>query len=735
MHYIKGPQRFDFQVCYPTIKINSSVTVPCDKSKRLKDRNLRDTQNYVNVDCYFPVKYWKMKTSVLTVIHILFIIIAISSCRRELEAPEVQNELLTPILSTKLDISKIVPDSLISEDSDGLISLVYRNTIYEASLNAFDELNSREFDRSAKLDQLVLGDRSVVNAITLGQLYPALGLFNGTQQQINRIPNLSFGPVVLDGSAYFDEMTLDSGYMDITIDNGLPTSLSDIEFEIRNQSNNSLVVDTIFDFVAAGGSETRSINIAGKSVESFLEAIVTNFTLDASAGLVLIDTSDAITVTVTTRDLKVYSAKAIFPAQNIIEVGDTNQLTGVGKARITRAIAKSGFVNVEVESTIEDTLYFEYYIPEGLKDGKSFTVKESIPPAPTGGSTNKSFKYDVSGYEFGMTGYPVANSYNLFYSDLIGRIDSTGRKVNITLNDSIRIFVSLSGFIPEYMEGYAGDTTINIGPEIVPLELFDKIDGGTLEFHEVNMSLSVKNGNNVPFNVELSGLKAKNTRNGSNVDIDLATLPNPISVLGASSLTDPWEETWKIDSKDNLNDALSIFPNQFEASLSIATNPDQNANDLSQFGVDSNKLVAYSDIEIPLDFVANGLTLKDTVEFSSKNISRPDGIGSGTLYLSAKNSFPLSAEIELAFIDINGVVLQTLSFDKSIASGSLNQAKESVLAWKFDRDTFDKMLSSDFVIMTASVSTETVDEGTKIYSTMGLDLKLSARFNYTFLAD
>ena len=692
--------------------------------------------DFSNLHCHLIVcNAMRFERRPILLILFLTLIIALTGCRRELEAPEVENELLTPILSTKLDISKIVADSLRDENSEGLISLVYRNTIYEASLNAFDELNSREFNRSAKLDQLVLSDRSVTNAITLGQLYPALGFFNGTQQQINEIPNLNFGPEILDGSAFFDEMTLDSGYMDITIDNGLPTSLSDIEFEIRNQGAGNIVVDTLFDFVAAGGSETRTINIAGKTVESFLEAIVTNFTVDASTGPVLIDTSDAITVTVTTRDLKVFSATAIFPAQNIIEVGDTNQLTGIGNARITRAIAKSGFVNVEVESTIEDTLFFEYYIPEGLKDGKSFTVKETIAPAPSGGSINKTFQYDVSGYEFGMTGYPVADEYNLFYSDLVGRIDSTGRKVNITLNDSIRIFVSLSGFVPEYMEGYAGDTTISFGPEIVLIDLFEKIDGGSLSFNEVNMALSVENGNNVPFNVELGQLKAKNTETGNSVEIDLSSLPNPISVLGASSLDEPWDETWQIDSKDNLNSALNIFPNQFEASLSITTNPDQNTNDLTQFGVDSNKLVAYADIEIPLDFVAEALTLKDTVEFSSKNISRPEGIGSGTLYLSAKNSFPLSAEMSLEFIDFNGVVLQTLAFDKSIASGNVNSPKESVLAWKFDRESFDKMLSSDFVIMTASVSTETADESTKIYSTMGLDLKLSARFNYTFLAD
>jgi hypothetical protein len=662
-------------------------------------------------------------------------IVVLSSCRRELEAPEVENELLTPILSTKLDISKIVADSLSEENSDGLISLIYRNTIYEASLNAFDELNSREYDQSAKLDQLVLSDRSVTNAVSLGQLYPALGFFNGTQQQINEIPNLNFGPELLDGSAYFDEMTLDSGYMDITIDNGLPTSLSNIEFEIRNQDAGNIVVDTLFDFVAAGGSETRSINIAGNSVESFLEAIVTNFTVDASAGAVLIDTSDAITVTVATRDLKVYSAKAIFPAQNILEFKDTNLMSNVGSTKVTRAIAKSGSVNVRIESTIEDTLYFEYYIPESSKDGKSFMVKESIKPAPTGGSVDKSFQYDIAGYEFGMTGFPVVDHYNVFYSELVGRIDSTGRKVNITLDDSIRIFVSLSGFLPEYMEGYAGDTTVNIGPEIVLIDLFDKIDGGRLEFNEANMSLSVENGNNVPFHVDINGLKAKNTKTGNNVDIDLSTLPNPISVLGAASLGEPWEEIWKIDSKDNLNEALNIFPNQFEVSLSIATNPDQNANNLSQFGVDSNKLVAYADIEIPLDFVADALTLKDTVEFSSRNISRPEGIGSGTLYLTAKNSFPLNADMKLEFIDLNGVILQTLSFDKTIASGSVISPAESVLAWKFDRDSFDKMLSSDYVIMTASVSSESVNESTKIYSTMGLDLKLSARFNYTFLAD
>jgi len=669
---------------------------------------------------------------------ILLLSFSFESCRRELEPPEVENEILTPILHTKLNLANIIPDSLRAEKSDGSISLVYRNVIHEAKLNAFNELNTREFVQSAKLQKLKLSDRSVSNTITLGQITkggPYEGLIilahnSGNPFQIPEIANQSFGPEVLDGSSYFDEMTLDSGFMDITIENGFPTSISDINFEIRNQGAGNVVVDTTFDYVGPGETETRSVNIAGKSVEAFLEAFVTNFNVDQSAGPVVIDTSDALIVTVVTRDLKVFTAKAIFPAQDIIAVNDVNAMEGVGTTRITRAIAKSGFVNVEVESTIEDTLYFEYFIPDGTLNGESFVVEETINPAPSGGSIFKKFKFDVSGYEFGMTGFPVKDSVNIFYSELVGRIDSTGRKVNITLNDSIRVFVNLSGFVPEYIEGYAGDTTIDIGPEVIPLELFKKINGGSIEFSEVKMALSVVNGNNVPFDVDISTLRASNTRSGESVEIDLSSLPNPISVLGASDLETPWEKTWEIDSKTSLNAAIGILPNQFEAALSVKTNPLQDLNDLTQFAVDSNQLVAYADIEIPLDFIAKELILQDTVEFSGKNIRYPEEIGSGVMYLIANNSLPLEASVRIEFISGNSRV-QTLRFDRRISASGTGKDVESVLALTFNKTTFDNILSADHAVMIAEVSTEGA-EAVKIYSDMGIDLKLSSRFNYTY---
>lgn len=672
---------------------------------------------------------------------LLAVLILSQSCRREFDPPEVENELLTPILRTEMDITKIVPDSLREEDSEGLVSLVYRNTLYEASLDAFDELNTREFERTAKLQELRLPQRVVENAVSLGQVAKGTPYYQMivTADSLNfpvpvpAIDSQSFGPSVLDGSEYFDEMTLDSGSMTVTIHNGFPTSISDIHFNIRNQTGQDIVIQESFNQINPGETASKTTDLAGKTVESFLEAMVENFNIDSTATPVQIDTSDKITVTVTISKLKVFSAVAIFPAQNIIDVGDINAMENVGSPRIIRAIAKKGFVNVEVESTVEDTLYFDYFIPEGRFEGQPFEIHEKINPAPPNGSISKVYQYDVSGYEFGMTGYPVKDSFNVFYSELVGRIDSTGRKVHITLEDSIRVFVNLSGFLPEYIEGYAGDTIVSFGPETVPFSLFDKIDGGTINFADVRMGVGVTNGNNVPFDVNVTSLKASNSKTGKSVTVDLSSIPNPISVQGAPSLDEPWDNTWEFtDATENLNKVLEILPDRFESSMTVSTNPEQNVNDLTQFAVDSNKLSAFADIEIPLSFVANDLTLKDTVSFDPRSLQKPMGLGDGTLYLTAKNALPLTAGMTMTFVDNAGTTVETVQFDKEIAAGAENKPVETVLSWKFESTSLDNMLTADRIIFSASLSTADLTNPVKIKSTQQIGLILSARFNYLF---
>jgi len=662
------------------------------------------------------------------------------ACKKQLEAPGMDSEMLVPLLHTRLGIEQLVPDSLRSTDENGMVSLIFRNTLYEASLGSFQELNTREYNETAQLQKLKLSPRTVVQNISLGQVAAnmgALGTYiisqNGNSLPFPAISGLSYGPLVVDGSSFFETVTLDSGYMDVTIQNGFPTALANIQFEIRNASNNAFVGSQTFANVPAGATQTKTINLAGKTVEGNLEGNILNFdVVGTGATSVLIDTTDKLKVTMVVRDMNVVQATAVFPAQDVISLKDTNHMNNVQDLRITKATAAKGFVKLKVTSTVEDTLFFDYLIPGGKKDGVAFEVHEKINPAPAGGSsTVKEFNYAVDGYTFDLTGAPLYDEYNTFYSELTARIDSTGKVVNISLNDSINVVVQLFGFIPEYVEGYLGYNQSNIGPATAPIKLFKNISSGSIDFDQVNVSVGVSNGNGVPFNVELQQLVAENSRSGKSVAIDLNSIPNPLEIEAAASKVKPWENTWAIDANsDNINAALNIFPNQLRYQLKVSSNPSQNINSLNQFAIDSNKLSAYADIEVPLSFVADKLTLMDTVEFDGAAIKNPEDIGSGTLYVIAMNSFPVNASLEMHFYDEGDLSLTSIRFEKQLASGSAANANQTVLSWEFDRSDLDQILACKKIIMSAEINTEDGSNPIKIYSTQDLQIQLSARFNY-----
>ncbi len=676
------------------------------------------------------------------IVSLLLLVLILSSCRREFERPTLENEILTPILTTKLTINEIVPDSLRNTANDGFVSLVYRNSLYSAALSSFQELETREFNQTAKLQSLALSPRSAIRSISLGQVAEAEGGVigqliinsNGNTSPIPPLANLSYGPLAVDGSAFFETVTLDSGYMDVTIENQFPSDLSNINFEIRNENDNSLVGSEVFSLVPANDIQTKSIDLAGKTVDGNLLGNILNFNVDGTGGNpVLIDTNDQIIVTITVRDMKVNSATAIFPAQDVISLEDTNAMENVGDLKLTKATAKTGFVTVRVVSTVEDTMFFNYFIPEGKKNDVPFEINERINPAPVGGSITKEFNFPVDGYTFDLTGFPIINHYNAFYSELTGRIDSTGRLVNLSLDDSLLVYVKLSQFVPEYVEGYLGNNSISIGPEAVSLELFKNFKAGSIDFEEVKISIGVNNGNGVPFNVDLQSLEALNTKTNEQVAINLTGIDNPLIIQEASDIFSPWENTWQLDeTSGNLNDALNIFPNRLSVAMNVTSNPANDSFNLTQFAVDSNKLDAFADIEVPLSFIADRLKLSDTSSFDPRSIKKPEGILDGVFYLTIENTFPLHATIEMEFIDGNDNPLETAIFDEQITAGSQSRASTSTLEWAFNREQLNRILKSSAIVFNIEANTESLSEYSKIYSDQGISLTLSSRFNYLF---
>lgn len=686
------------------------------------------------------------RSHLTNVIHASSIIVIIalsllaSGCRRGLDRPNAEGELLIPIATTTLNIGNILGDSIAQTNSDESITLVYRSTLLSAKLGSFKELETREFNQTAKLQSLSLGTQTAIRTVSLGQVAASMGAFgqilisqHGSNGILPPVPGLSYGPLAVDGTQFFETVTLDSGYMDITIENGFPSALSNIQFEIRNESDSSLIGQQSFSFVAAGATDTKTIDLAGKTVEGNLIGNITNFDVVGSNGQnVPIDTSDQIIVTISVRDMKVNSATAIFPAQDIINLNDTAEMAGPGvnDLRITKAKAAKGIVNLRVVSTVEDTMYFDYLIPSGTLNGMPFEIHEKINPAPANGSIEKTFQYSVDGYTFDLTGAPLINHYNAFYSELTGRIDSTGRVVSLSLDDSLLLFVQLSDFIPEYAEGYLGHADSVIGPTTIPIDLFQNVTSGSIDFEEVKLNIGVSNGNNVPFNIDLMMLNAQNSRSGHQVAMDLSELPNPLEIQGAEDIFTSWSNEWNIlNAIQNLNEALNIFPDQFSAQVRLISNPDQDTSDYSQFAIDTNLIEAYADLEVPLSFIAKDLTLQDTATFDASSFENPEFIKAGTIYLIAQNSYPMEAAIDLRFLDENNFLMETVAFDTTIASGSTSAPNETILEWEFDAESVETISQSQKVVFTLRFNTEGTSHQ-KIYSTENIDLKLTTRFQY-----
>jgi hypothetical protein len=84
---------------------------------------------------------------------------------------------------------------------------------------------------------------------------------------------------------------------------------------VKNKIDQQIITMQTFTNLQPFTTQTKSIDLSGKHVEGTLVASITN--IESPGGNdVLIDTSDALIISLTAHDIKVSSATAIFPTQN-----------------------------------------------------------------------------------------------------------------------------------------------------------------------------------------------------------------------------------------------------------------------------------------------------------------------------------------------------------------------------------------------------------------------------------
>jgi hypothetical protein len=680
-------------------------------------------------------------------------ILILFSCNKEKKLnPSWEIGIATPILKTSLNINNIVADSLLTTNSDSSLQLIYNNTIYSFNPNdAAIKIPDTTVQTSYKIGNISLANQSIQYPYSLGKFCQNLGLAgnliisnNGGTMVINGITNQQSADESINATDFFQTATIQSGSINISIDNGFPIDISQLVFQIKNQVSGNIVSIDTFTNILAGISQSKNIDLSGKYVEGTMLGKIIDLDSPGSNGLAVpIDTSDALLVTLTTNNLIVNNATAIFPSQNIIDEDQETKYNIDGGAKLKKLKVKSGTLVLKINSTIPEKTFFNYTLPSasnGTSNG--IELDEILPAAPANAASSVTRTIDLAGYTIDLTGIN-GTKFNTFVNHLIVSIDSTGQSFPLSQDDSVYIDYGLINIVPQYVEGYLGQQIITIGPEETNLDFFKKIKSGNLSIEDLDVTFSIENGLGAEGRINIYTLKSIRSLSNTTIQLDAPSIINqPLFISRAtnnpvvSSVTNYNLNT----TNSNIKTWIENIPDKISYQMDVFMNPYGNTANYTDFAYDDSRININMNAQLPLSLISNALTFEDTIDFNLGNESSLDKIKSGTFHIICDNGLPLSAQLKIILLDEFGnQSTELIHSNSNIAAAPLEFNCKSILKQRtvidieVDENKMKLIKQAKQAIITAVFDTNSSPDCSsyiKIYSTYQLDCKLTGNFIY-----
>jgi hypothetical protein len=667
---------------------------------------------------------------------LLVILLTFFSCKHEFEKPYWDVSLASPLAFSTIDLNDISRDSIFSIDtlSDNSLTLVYQNQLLDVSIDSNFRLNAISTTKNVKLETIIFPDQTITHDVNFGELIQSSGLGflfpNDSLRIIPAIAGVINDVIPIDANEYFEQMTLSEGYIDIIISNNLPSDMSNLVINLRNEGESNNLIEINLPYLASGDFFQMTESLSDQIIYGDMEIEILNADLVGTGSTpTLIQYQDALATEIKIRDLILQQGIAIFPSQEIFNE-DTVVAFDIGDVRLTKVLVDEGGVEVIGVSTVQDTLKIEYIIPNALKDGQMFKLNFNLPPAPVGESITVVEFFDFSGYEIDLTGQ-FGDTINTLYTVSRGWIDSSGIVTEISLQDSIFNTITVKDIIPAKAWGYLGSDTIS-GEESIDFDFFNDLNG-SFDLEQLKVSLVTQNflGSNGEVNIKKleavsksESLLLNSSQINSNFEIGAAT-SNSDNTITSSELEISFDQ-----DNSNIDELVEIKPNEFNFEYEIITN-----NDLNQelgFAYKGQGIKSELQMNIPVFFSLDDISFSDTVDV---DLTIPNDIDEGTFILIAENGYPLNALVELLMLDDANNLLQTLISGQEILAGEVGQngivstAKISELNIPFSNPS--NLNNTKKVGFRVTFSTSPQGQTVKFYSDYAIKLKLVGNFNYS----
>ena len=677
---------------------------------------------------------------------LLLILAVFYACNPEPSQPNWEVQALTPLAKTRIQIDDIWPDTSVAVSNDSSLILIYRRRIASLSPDEVARPFNRVSERSVGLKTIDLGKRVIRNDISLGRIADQAG-FVGTVIKQNHggpavVPSINgVGPTTfpVDATELFQSMTLKDGWMVLRMQNQLKIPLSNLQYEIRNQSGGTPILQNNLATLPVGAVHYDSVRLNNNvTIEGQLQATLQNLDSPGSNGdTITIDTNDVIDLSVTIDQLEPVQATAIFPTQNLVNDTSASSLTAPS-ARLTRVHVVRGDIFLDATSTIEDSVTVEYTFPGAVRRNEVLNFREVLPPAPPGSQVLANREVPVADFDIDLTGLPDSAAFNTFYTVLEGRVDSSGRLITLSLNDSVFLSTGIDNLEADRGYGFMGYDTID-ARQSAAFEPFRSVQSGRLALDSVNLEMEVENYLGVDLEMRVNSAEAvKNEMRKSLIWDSLGTL---LPLKRATENTPgarpvPGRTRYQLTkSNSNIGDLISILPDSMEVDLTTFMNRGTSPNDLSQFLYVNYGVDAFLNLEVPLNYGMDQVRIVDTTSLDFEKLDPDKLLQSGELVILAENFFPFAATVDLIFLDERDRELHRIEGTermepaKTDANNRAIQATQSRLKYPLVASAIPELQKTKEVVFAVEFQTDNFPQRVRIFSDNYLKVNLVGDLN------
>jgi hypothetical protein len=453
--------------------------------------------------------------------------------------------------------------------------------------------------------------------------------------------------------------------------------------------------------------------------------------LDSTNASLFIDNQGKVTAKYSGEVIR-QNASAIFPAYpGIVPFFITAPTTTVklplsDAYLIKNAIFKETKIRFEFLHETTQDIKINLRILEVSKDNKVFEKDFVLKYSGQATSELKTEEISLDGWQFKSNNNTMTFVYDARLPD----------GTSVTLKKSIMPFDAIKF---SYLDGYLGYHIFGIEGSAIDVGLFNTWQGGSFNFDDPKIFLTVENGFGIPVRSKINKMDLTSIT-GNTVSLQSTYINSGINFaypdvnnVGTSKTTNFYFDKTNSNIKELFNQKTKTISYDIDALV----NPDKDTL-IKGYITDDSYFAINVAVELPMKGSIDSFQVLDTFDFSL-GAEIPERVEKIQLDVTTENDFPANVILDAHMLDEAGNDLGSLFANKIILKPSTVDASGKTISSTFDKSSttydkamIDKLVKAKKLVFRGNVNTlDSYDaDGLWIYANYGIGLNVGAIIDY-----